>query len=177
MTYHDLLEEYKNLDHQFDQAFLIPYGKDDCGETIHLFVISGTSVFQPQRLHELNKCILFINNGIHPGEPDGMDASLIFAKELLYKESNHKLLENVVVCIIPTYNIGGALNRNSYSRANQDGPEEYGFRGNARNLDLNRDFIKTDAANTKTLKQITNGIDIVDTHVSDGADYQHTMTR
>lgn len=91
MAYHDLLEEYKNLDHQFEQAFLIPYGKDDCGETIHLFVISGTSVFQPQRLHELNKCILFINNGIHPGEPDGMDASLIFAKELLFKESNHKL--------------------------------------------------------------------------------------
>ncbi len=179
MTYHDLLEEYKNLDHQFDQAFLIPYGKDDCGETIHLFVISGTSVFQPQRLHELNKCILFINNGIHPGEPDGMDASLIFAKELLYKESNHKLLENVVVCIIPTYNIGGALNRNSYSRANQDGPEEYGFRGNARNLDLNRDFIKTDAANTKTLKQILlqwNPDVFVDTHVSDGADYQYTMT-
>jgi hypothetical protein len=26
-----------------------------------------------------------------------------------------------------SYNIGGALNRNSTSRANQDGPEVYGF--------------------------------------------------
>jgi hypothetical protein len=31
------------------------------------------------------------------------------------------------------------LNRNSTSRTNQNGPEEYGFRGNARNFDLNRD--------------------------------------
>lgn len=179
MPYHELLEEYKKLDSQFDQAFLIPYGKDDCGESIYLFVISGTSVFQPQRLHELNKCILFINNGIHPGEPDGMDASLKFAKDLLFKGSNHKFLENVVVCIVPAYNIGGALNRNSFSRVNQDGPEEYGFRGNARNLDLNRDFIKNDAANTKSLKQILlqwNPDVFVDTHVSDGADYQYTMT-
>lgn len=179
LPYTSLLEEYRKLDQQFDQAFLIPYGKTDGGETINLFVISGTSVFQPQRLHELNKCVLFITNGIHPGEPDGMDASLQFAKDLLFKKNNYKFLENVVVCIIPAYNIDGALNRNSTSRVNQDGPEEYGFRGTARNLDLNRDFIKTDAANTKTLKQILLQWDpdvYVETHVSDGADYQYTMT-
>ena len=41
------------------------------------------------------------------------------------------------------------LNRNTSSRANQNGPEAYGFRGNGRNYDLNRDFIKSD---TKTLE-------------------------
>lgn len=179
LSYPDLIEEYKKLDKQFDQAFLIPYGKTDCGEPLQLFVISGTSVFQPQRLHELNKCVLFINNGIHPGEPDGMDASLRFAKDLLMNPKNNKILEDVVVCILPAFNIDGALNRNSFSRANQDGPKEYGFRANARNLDLNRDFIKTDAANTKSLKVILqqwNPDVFVDTHVSDGADYQYTLT-
>ena len=85
----------------------------------------------------------------------------------------------MVVCIIPIYNVDGALNRGSFSRANQNGPEEYGFRGNARNLDLNRDFIKCDAENTKSFIKIFREWQpevFVDTHISDGADYQYTMT-
>ena len=55
---------------------------------------------------------------------------------------------------IPIYNVGGSLNRNSTSRTNQNGPKSYGFRGNARNFDLNRDFIKNDTKNAKTFAQI-----------------------
>lgn len=179
MTYEELIGEYKRLDMLFEQAFLIPYGKTDCGEPLQLFVISSGGSIQPKQIHEQKKCVLFINNGIHPGEPDGMDASLRFAKDLLYKEKYSDLLKNVVICIIPAFNIDGALERNSNSRVNQDGPAEYGFRGNARNLDLNRDFIKTDALNTKSLKLILQQWDpdvFVDTHVSNGADYQYTLT-
>ena len=77
------------------------------------------------------------------------------------------------------YNIGGVLNRNSTSRANQDGPEIYGFRGNARNYDLNRDFIKTDTRNTKSFVEIFHKINpdiFIDNHVSNGADYQYKLT-
>jgi hypothetical protein len=84
-----------------------------------------------------------------------------------------------VVCIVPFYNIDGALNRSCCSRANQNGPEEYGFRANARNLDLNRDFIKCDAQNTKSLIQMIQEVQphvFIDTHVSDGADYTYNMT-
>jgi hypothetical protein len=35
---------------------------------------------------------------------------------------------NTLIAAIPVYNIGGALNRNSTTRANQDGPEELQFR-------------------------------------------------
>lgn len=179
LTYDELIAEYQRLDKQFESASLIPYGKTDCGESLQLFVISANGINQPKQIHEQNKIVLFINNGIHPGEPDGMDASLRFAKDLLYKEKYRDLLKNVVVCIIPAFNIDGALERNSNSRVNQDGPAEYGFRGNAKNLDLNRDFIKTDALNTRSLKMILHQWDpdvFVDTHVSDGADYQYTMT-
>ena len=179
LPYFELLDQYRKLDDFSEKAKLIGYGKTDCGEPLQLFVISGTSTFNPERLHELGKCILFINNGIHPGEPDGMDASLLFAKNILSDPNNNALLENVVVCIIPAFNIDGALNRDSTSRVNQNGPEEYGFRGNSKNLDLNRDFIKTDASNTHSLKSILlqwSPDVFVDTHVSDGADYQYTMT-
>jgi hypothetical protein len=86
---------------------------------------------------------------------------------------------NVVFAVIPVYNIGGSLNRNKFSRVNQNGPSSYGFRGNAQNLDLNRDFTKCDSRNARTFVEIFQWLDpdiLIDNHVSDGADYQHTMT-
>ncbi|HMI08010.1 MAG TPA: hypothetical protein VK528_10720, partial [Flavobacterium sp.] len=117
------------------------------------------------------------NNGIHAGEPDGIDATMMYFRDLA--TGKLKAPKNTVLVAIPVYNIGGALNRNSTSRVNQDGPEEYGFRGNGRNYDLNRDFIKSDARNTKSLVEIfhlTNPEIFIDNHVSDGADYQYTLT-
>lgn len=66
---------------------------------------------------------------------------MMFARDLL---KTNKLPEDVVICIIPVYNIDGSHNRSGTSRANQNGPIAYGFRGNSKNYDLNRDFIKTD---------------------------------
>lgn len=97
-------------------------------------------VFEPEQIRKQNKRILLINNGIHPGEPEGIDASMMLARDLL---ENKSLPKDVVICIIPVYNIDGMLNR-GLSRVNQNGPEAYGFRGNYQNLDLNRDFIKLD---------------------------------
>ncbi|MFN5831129.1 MAG: hypothetical protein ACK46R_10295, partial [Bacteroidota bacterium] len=73
----------------------------------------------------------------------------------------------------------GGLNRGCCSRANQNGPKEHGFRGNARNLDLNRDFIKCDAKNTRSLIELIQLVKphvFIDTHISNGADYSYNMT-
>jgi murein tripeptide amidase MpaA len=71
------------------------------------------------------------------------------------------------------------LQRSCCSRANQNGPDEYGFRANYQNLDLNRDFIKADSENAKSFIQIFQQWKphvFVDTHISDGADYTYNMT-
>ncbi len=125
------------------------------------------------------KIKIFINNGIHPGEPDGIDASMMLARDFLQKPALRKMLDEIELFIIPIFNTGGAQQRGCCSRANQDGPIEYGFRGNPLNLDLNRDFIKCDALETIVLQdffQQTKPHFFIDTHVSDGADYQYTMT-
>jgi hypothetical protein len=85
------------------------------------------------------------------------------------------LPQNTIISTIPIYNIGGALNRNSTTRANQDG-EIYGFRGNG-SYDLNRDFIKSDTKQKfcGTLSQ-TQPRCFIDNHVSNGADYQYKLT-
>ncbi|MEO1099068.1 MAG: M14 family metallopeptidase, partial [Bacteroidota bacterium] len=113
------------------------------------------------------------------GEPDGIEASMMLLRDYAFSKEKQETLKNIVVAVIPIYNIGGALNRNTSSRANQNGPDEYGFRGNARNYDLNRDFIKADTRNTKSFYELFHLVKpdvFVDTHVSNGADYQYVIT-
>jgi len=175
-TYEQAISYYKTLVKAHPQAKLFTYGNTDFGKPLHLLVLSKDKVFDPAAIRKADKRILLINNGIHPGEPEGIDASMMLARDLL---KNNALPANVVICIIPVYNIDGSFNRSSTSRANQNGPEAYGFRGNSKNYDLNRDFIKTDSKNSAAFQQIFNFWQpevLVDTHTSNGADYQYTMT-
>ncbi|MFN0290623.1 M14 family metallopeptidase [Pedobacter helvus] len=176
-TYEEAINYYQSLAKAFpQQAKLVVYGQTDFGKPLHLLVLSKEGIFDPIKVKQANKRVLLINNGIHPGEPEGIDASMMLARDLL---KNKQLSNNVVVCIIPIYNIDGAFNRTATSRANQNGPSAYGFRGNSKNYDLNRDFIKTDSKNSESFQQIFNAWQpeiFVDTHTSNGADYQYTMT-
>lgn len=176
-TYFEAIDWYKNLDKVSSKVLVKEMGLTDAGYPLHLVMVSNDGKFDPIQWHKHNKAVILINNGIHPGEPDGIDASMMLVRDIV--NNKLKLPDNVALAFIPVYNIGGCLNRNSYSRANQNGPKEYGFRGNAQNLDLNRDFTKSDSKNAKSFAQIYHFVDpdiLIDNHVSDGADYQHTMT-
>ena len=84
-----------------------------------------------------------------------------------------------VFLFVPLYNVDGSFNRADTSRVNQDGPEQFGFRGNSRHLDLNRDFVKCDTSSARTFNRLFTLWDpdvMVDTHTSNGADYSYTMT-
>ncbi len=176
-TYAEVIEWYKQLDRQSNKVLVKATGTTDAGYPIHLVLVSDDGNFDPAKWYASNKVVILINNGIHPGEPDGIDASMMLVRDIV--KGKLLLPANVVLAIIPVYNIGGCLNRGSFSRVNQNGPLEYGFRGNAQNLDLNRDFTKCDSKNARTFTKIFqwSGPDIlIDNHVSDGADYQHTFT-
>ncbi|RWY47336.1 M14 family zinc carboxypeptidase [Mucilaginibacter gilvus] len=174
-THAEVIAYYQTLAKQYPQMRTINYGMTDVGKPLTLVVLSKGKVFDPVLIKKQNKRVLLINNGIHPGEPEGIDASMMLTRDLL---KNKKLPNDVVICIIAVYNIDGNMNR-GHSRANQNGPDAYGFRGNYRNLDLNRDFIKADSRNALAFEQILNTWQpevLLDNHVSDGADYQYVMT-
>ena len=170
-TYAQIIQYYRQLDRQYEQAKLMEIGKTDIGKPLHVLLLSADKMFtsRPDRV------TLLIINGIHPGEPEGIDACMLLARDLLQA---NKLPKNVLLAILPVYNVGGCLNR-GVSRVNQNGPTTYGFRGNARNLNLNRDFIKADAENTKAFQRLFQQLKpqvLIDNHTSDGADYQHVVT-
>jgi hypothetical protein len=179
-TYSEVIEMYQILDKNYANAALIEKGLTDCGKPLHLFVINNQSEFNPEKIKDLGKSILLINNGIHPGEPEGIDASLWFADDLLRnKDGMAKLLENTVIIIVPVYNIGGHLNRSAYNRSGQTTPYETGFRGNYANLDLNRDFTKCDSENAHSFTKIFQEWDpdvFLDTHTTNGSDHQYSIT-
>lgn len=176
-TYHEIINWWKKLDAISTIVKMKEMGPSDAGFPIHLILVSADKDFDIQSIKSKKKNIIFINNGIHPGEPDGIDATMILVRNIV--ENKYQLPSNVVLAIVPVYNIGGCLNRSKNYRVDQNGPEEFGFRGNSQNLDLNRDFIKCDSKEALTFTKIFHYLDpdvFVDNHVSDGADYQHVMT-
>ena len=178
-TWQQAIDWYQKLANAYEQIEWVEAGKSDVGKPLHTAIISKEGLTSLEEARRLKRRIVLINNGIHAGEPCGIDASMMIARDLVQKDEIQTILDQVVVVIIPVYNIGGALNRGCCSRANQMGPREYGFRGNARNYDLNRDFIKADTHNAQSFARIFHSWkpDIfVDTHTTNGADYQATLT-
>ena len=175
-TYEEVIDYYIKLAKGFPSLNVQTLGNTDSGYPLHLVTFNPEGNFNFQKLGE-DKALVLINNGIHPGESDGIDASMMLFRDLATGAIEAPM--NTVIASVPIYNIGGALNRNSTTRVNQNGPKEYGFRGNALNYDLNRDFIKADSENAKTFASIYHLINpdvFIDTHVSNGADYQYVLT-
>ena len=175
-TYEQTIKYYKKLAKNYDEIKIQEVGMTDAGKPLHLVLFDADKNFNPL---ETRKNTILINNGIHPGEPDGVDASMLFLRDLVQSDSLKKKYEQIIIAIIPMYNIGGSLNRNSTTRVNQNGPLEYGFRGNTHNFDLNRDFIKNDTKNAAAFAKIYHLVNpdvFIDNHVSNGADYQYTLT-
>jgi hypothetical protein len=176
-TYSEVIEFYTKLSENYKSIAMYTMGNTDSGKPLHLITFNPNRSFESEFSGDNKKNILLINNGIHPGESDGIDASMLLLRDLATNKIETP--KNTIIAVIPVYNIGGALNRNSTTRTNQNGPKEYGFRGNARNYDLNRDFIKADTRNAHAfidLFQTVNPDLFIDTHVSNGADYQYTLT-
>lgn len=176
-VYQEIIGWWQKLDAASGKVKMLTMGMTDAGFPLHLVVIANNGDHNFTNIRKNNKRVFLINNGIHPGEPDGIDASMILARDIV--SGRIKLPDNIVLAIIPVYNIGGCINRSPYYRVDQNGPNEFGFRGNSQNLDLNRDFIKCDSKEARSFAGIfhlTQPDVFLDNHVSNGADYQHVMT-
>ncbi|MGN7784544.1 M14 family metallopeptidase [Niabella sp. 22666] len=176
-VYDEIIDWWRKADKASGKISIRAMGLTDAGLPLHLVTVSNDGVSDYRQIKKDKRLVILVNNGIHPGEPDGIDASMLLAADIA--KGKLKLPQQVVLAIIPVYNIGGCLNRSDNYRVDQNGPEAFGFRGNAQNFDLNRDFIKADSKEALSFAQIFHLTDpdiLIDNHVSNGADYQHVMT-
>src|SRR5690554_2583253 len=177
-TYHEVIGFYNELSTFYPTVSFLEMGATDSGHPLHLAIFDPQGARNSIASYSKNERNLILTlNGIQAGEPDGIDATMLLYRD--FAENKIKIPKNTIIATIPVYNIGGFLNRNSTFRTNQNGPEEYGFRGNARNYDLNRDFIKAETKNAQSFIEIFQLLDpdlLIDNHVSNGADYQYILT-
>ena len=177
--YAEVISYYQDLADSYSEISMFEMGETDSGYPLHLVIFNADGKTKLKDIKGSAKNRMLINNGIHPGESDGIDATMMMLRDIVQSDSLKSVYKNTLISVIPIYNIGGALNRNSHSRTNQNGPKEYGFRGNAQNYDLNRDFVKQDTKNAAAFAQIFHTVDpdvFIDNHTSNGADYQYAIT-
>ena len=179
-TLEDCMAFYKMLEARFPKILhMFDIGVSDGGTTIFAGTVSADGVHDFDEIKRTYRPIFFNNNGIHPGEPEGIDSCMALVRDFCIRPELLSTLRRTVFVFIPIYNVDGCLRRNNSSRVNQQGPELFGFRGNAMHLDLNRDFIKCDSLAAQAFNRFFALWDpdtMVDTHTSNGADYRYTMT-
>jgi hypothetical protein len=155
------------------------FGKTGEGRDLKVVIASKGGLFDPDGIHAAGRVVLLVQNAIHAGEMDGKDACLALLRDIVEGGERAKLLDRVVLVFIPVYNIDGHERRSAYSRINQRGPELAGWRANATNLNLNRDYLKADAPETRAFLRMFRRWSpdfFVDDHVTDGADFQYDVT-
>ncbi len=155
------------------------YGKSGEGRDLPLLIAASGSTFTPKWARKAGKAVVLIQAGIHAGEIDGKDAGLALLRDIAITKTRIGLLKNVVIVFEVIYNVDGHENSNPFMRINQNGPDEMGFRVNASNLNLNRDYMKADAPETRAWLGLWNTWQpdlFIDCHVTDGADFQYNVT-
>jgi murein tripeptide amidase MpaA len=161
------------------QVKIEQFGETAGGYPLYVVIVAKDVNLTPAAAHEANRAVVLVQNGIHAGEIDGKDASLALLRDVVITKTQAKLLDRAVLVIIPVYNVDGHERVSKYNRINQNGPEEMGFRTNAQNLNLNRDYMKADTPECRAFLALYNKWQpdfYFDNHVTDGADYQYDIT-
>lgn len=131
-----------------------------------------------------DRLVVLLFGSIHAGELCGTDALLRMMHDIVGQQGEEdgdlvSLLEDLVICVVPIYNVDGHAKFAVNNRPGQNGPAQMGERANAQGLDLNRDWVKMDAPETRAMVRFLNNWDpavIVDTHTTNGSNHRFTLT-
>lgn len=178
-TYDETVDYCRRLDKASKWIRYESFGKSGEGRDLPLLIVDKHGDFTAERAHKRGKAIVLVQAGIHSGEIDGKDAGLILIREMAITRERASLLDHVTFVFIPIYNVDGHEHVKPYNRVNQDGPENAGFRANATFLNLNRDYMKADAPETRAWLSLWQRWDpdfFADSHVTNGADYTYVVT-
>ena len=182
--YEQTMEYFQNLADNSEFAEFLSFGFSPQGRELKCLLVTNESKTDRQMsaqlgVRELFKPTILIINGIHSGEIEGKDASMILLREILITKEKEYLLDSINIIVVPIFNIDGHERKGKYNRINQNGPKEMGWRTTAQNLNLNRDWMKADAPEMQAMLKLCSRYIpdfIVDTHTTNGADYQYTVT-
>jgi hypothetical protein len=161
------------------QLKMVSLGKSPEGRDIWMVIASKERAFTPEALRRSRKPVILAQAGIHSGEIDGKDAGMMLLRDMTVRGTKRDLLDQANLLFVPIFSVDAHERFSRFNRINQRGPEESGWRTNAQNFNLNRDYTKAD---TPEMQAMIRAIDAwqpdlyLDLHVTDGADYQYDIT-
>jgi Zinc carboxypeptidase len=155
-------------------------GKTNEGREIPYVIASRPLVSTPSEAKRLGRPIVYVQANIHAGEVEGKEALLALLRDLTFSDKPNAL-DSIVLIAVPIYNADGneRFASQSVNRTEQNGPERVGIRANAQNLDLNRDYVKAEAPETRASLAMFNTWDpdvFVDLHTTDGSFHGYALT-
>ncbi len=150
------------------------------GRSVPYVVASRPLVTTPSQARRLGRPVVYIQGNIHSGEVEGKEALQMILRDLVF-DPRPNVLDSLVLIVVPNYNADGNENVAPQARArgSQNGPELVGTRANAQNLNLNRDYMKADAPETRGSLDMFNSWDpdvFVDLHTSNGSYHGYALT-
>lgn len=178
-NYADTILFAQKLDKSSDKIVYQSFGKSGEGRDLPLLIASDGKIFTPSEAKKSGKAVVLIQAGIHSGEIDGKDAGFALLRDIAVTKSRAALLKDTILLFVPIYNVDGHEMASPYNRINQNGPDEMGWRATSAGLNLNRDYMKADAPETRAFLKLWNDWKpdfFFDLHVTDGADFQYNVT-
>jgi len=175
----ETVEYCKLLAQNSRKVNFISAGKSPQGRDIPLIILDKDGLKDPEKIRKKGRSVILAEAAIHAGEPDGKDAGLMLVRDIAIFDKYPGILDSVSLLFIPVINPDGHEDFGTHYRINQNGPEEVGSRFTAQRYNMNRDFIKADAPETRAfLKLYNNWMPelFIDIHVTNGADFQYVST-
>ena len=176
--YKETISWFKKLTDASPLLTMISIGKSVEGRDIFMIIATTEKNNSAASLKKSTKPLLLAEAGIHSGEIDGKDAGMMLLRDIAFGNKK-SLLDKVNFLFIPILSVDAHERSSPYNRPNQRGPQNMGWRTNAQNLNLNRDWAKLDTKELRSVIKVMNDYDPVlfmDIHVTDGADYQYDIT-
>ena len=156
------------------------FGRSAGGRDIPMVVVARPVVRSAAEARRLGRPIVYVQGNIHGGEVEGKEASLSLLRDLVF-DRYANVLDSLVLVVVPIYNADGndSLGPQLRNRGSQNGPELVGQRPNGQGLDLNRDYIKAEAPETRASLDFFREWDpdvFVDLHTTNGSYHGYALT-
>lgn len=177
--YDETVQYCRQLDKESNVISYTTFGVSPQGRDLPLLIADKKGRTDLKQIKASGNALLMIQACIHSGESEGKDAGLMLLRDIAFGYLPASLLDSVSIVFIPIFNVDGHERFSPYSRINQNGPVEMGWRTTAQNLNLNRDYLKADAPEMQAWLKLFNSAKpdfFIDSHTTDGADYQYVMT-
>jgi murein tripeptide amidase MpaA len=159
---------------------LTSMGRTTAGRELWMAVVSRPGVRTPADAARLRRPVVYVQANIHSGEVEGKEAVLALVRDLT-RDARPNVLDSLVWLVVPNYNADGneTVGPQARQRTEQNGPELVGQRPNGMGLDLNRDYVKAEAPETRASLAVIDAWRphlFVDCHTTDGSFHGYALT-